>query len=191
MRARTSRAELNRLLSKRGADPGVQLIMAMAARARVLIHGRGGYWRFVALYLLLVGIPVLAVVAVIEGFQDAVAPSDVSGKWVILAADSPLPCQARTASLTALEITQSGRFLVIKPDCLTGGFGRIEQYRMNAELVLTVDSDKFSCSGSRALTLVAELDPVSGILAGSFANCAFAAPIKFTAARKPRTDHAI
>ena len=165
--------------------------MGMTARTRVLIHGRAGYWRFVALYLLLVGIPVLAVVAVIEDFQDAVAPSDVSGKWVILAADSPLPCQVRSASLTVLEITQSGRFLVIKPDCFIGGFGKIEKYRMNAELVLNLDSDKFSCPGSRALTLVAELDPVSGILAGSFANCAFPAPVKFTAARKPRTDHAI
>jgi hypothetical protein len=90
-----------------------------------------------ALYLLMVGVPLLGLVAILHWGESIAPPPHVGGAWSIEAACSGVPPES------GLVVDQSGRFLRAKFRDGIAGKGRLEGDRFTATVTATVGA----CSG--------------------------------------------
>jgi hypothetical protein len=100
-----------------------------------------------ALYLLMVGVPLLGLVAILHWGESITPPPHVGGAWTIEAACSGVPAEQ------GLVVDQSGRFLRAKFVDGVAGKGRLEGDRFTATITATVGA----CAGHE-LGIDARLD---------------------------------
>lgn len=144
---------------------------------------------FVVAYIVLVGLPLLALAAVLRSGRTLAAPISVDGSWKV---ESSVPTASQSCSLfslanSPLQISQSGKNLVVSyGNAKTTAPGRIDGRNVSAVLI----PDARSCSGDQSLTLTATVNPESNprSLTGSIVvnGCSTCAPAEFRAVRQPR-----
>lgn len=148
---------------------------------------------FVIAYILLVGLPLLALAGVLRSGRNLNAPFSVDGTWKVDAAAaraSAEPCAAflSSASNSPLSISQSGTSLVIGLGGRTTT-GTLNGKTIKAQFAGAGSSNPTEC-GDRSLTLTATLDPLAKprTLSGrlSVEGCASCAPLEFRAVKQPR-----
>ncbi|HZQ25170.1 MAG TPA: hypothetical protein VFA89_20440 [Terriglobales bacterium] len=147
---------------------------------------------FVIAYILLVGVPIVALLLVLKVGRTIAAPLSVDGTWKVQA--EPLDEAANSACLKALEsadtlsISQSGKGLTL---ALNGGTsstssGNIEGTSISG--TLRAPSSNGSCGGSGTLILAANVDANADprSLMGTFTvdGCANCAALRFRAVRQ-------
>jgi hypothetical protein len=98
----------------------------------------------VALYVILVGLPLAGLIAILDQGQTLVPPPSVGGSWV-LASDQTLIC-AGEHPVEVLAIEQSGRFVRVRLGDMPFGQGRIDGDRLHALAPVTLTS----CAGGAA-----------------------------------------
>lgn len=144
---------------------------------------------FVVAYIILVGLPLLALAAVLRSGRNLSAPISVDGTWKIedsgLAASQP--CVLSTGPNVALQISQSGKSLIVSyGNAKTADPGRIDGTGVKAVLI----SDAKDCGPDHSLTLTATVNPQSDprSLTGTIvaSGCSACAPAEFRAVRLPR-----
>jgi hypothetical protein len=154
---------------------------------------------FVIAYILLVGVPLLALAGVLRSGRTLTAPSSVDGAWKIEATanrPSSSPCADFLSSVAKapVSISQSGKSLVIGVNGgnLNGGktaTGTLDGKALKAQFIGAENPTAQDCS-DRGLTLTATLDPkveprtLSGTL--SVDGCGACAPLEFRATRQVR-----
>jgi hypothetical protein len=147
-------------------------------------------------YILLVGLPLLALVEVLKMGRILTAPISVDGVWRMETETdhfSALPCGNLPSSVTntSVLISQSGKNLVLT---LSGGSKAtasvLEGRIIKASFAPTGSSPEAGCSINRIFTLIATFDPKSDprTLNGTLSvdGCASCAPVEFRAVRQPR-----
>jgi len=143
---------------------------------------------FVVAYVLLVGLPLLALAGVLRSGRRLAAPISVDGTWKVeLQSDAGHADACNSAVAAAfgspLQISQSGKSLLISTG-KSASDGTIEGTNVKATLPIA------SCGGAQTLTLTAAVDPksdprsLSGFL--SPAGCPSCSAIAFRAIRQPR-----
>jgi hypothetical protein len=151
---------------------------------------------FILAYVLLVGLPLIGLLAVLRSGRSLTAPISVDGLWQIQADPArlaALPCGKSIAAApdTALAISQSGRnfTLSLANGPKTEASGVLEGHTLKASLAPSVAwSAEPGCGENRELSLVATVDskaePQS--LAGYFSvnHCPACAPVEFHAIRQ-------
>ena len=145
---------------------------------------------FVVAYILLVGLPLLALAGVLRSGRHLSAPLSVDGTWKIEIEPSSLTNQAcgAVSSLvnSPLLMSQSGRSLEVSFKGKPAGSGSLVDKNLSSSI--SVGSD--SACGNGQVTLAAVVDPkseprsLSGQL--SFPGCQSCTPIDFRAIRQPR-----
>jgi hypothetical protein len=146
----------------------------------------------VASYVALVGIPILALIGILDAGHDLRAPVSVSGAWDLQADWGPLtsaPCAvlwADSSEQRVLEVSQSGKYLTLSIDPLTGS-GTIENGRLTAEALRPMKP--VSCqSGENSVNFKASFES-SDAMNGSLRvnGCASCSGIPFRAVRRKET----
>lgn len=147
--------------------------------------------RFVAAYLLLVGLPLLGLAGVLKTGRTIVAPISVNGMWKLEIENSPLtsqPCQTVITSLqhSAIAISQSGRQLAINfgGDSRMTASGTINDRDLTADIATAPSAAEAQCATDGGLRLAATLDPkATGVLIGTLSvnGCPSCSPVKFRA----------
>jgi hypothetical protein len=154
--------------------------------------------RFVIVYILLVGVPLLGIVGVLKAGRHLTAPISVNGTWSVSADSAPLspgPCgEGSSLSHSSLVISQSGKNLSLAFDgsARASGDGSLEGATVKAPLQLMRDASRGAgCAAAQPLTLTASVNPQSDprSLTGSITvdGCAACAPVAFHALLQPRT----
>ena len=150
--------------------------------------------KFVIAYIVLVGLPLLGMVAALRSGRHLTAPISVDGTWKIeanLTSIGNRSCANQVSSVLSspLVISQSGPNLVVSSSSAKTSSGTIDGTNLQFPLVPAADS---GCGSGQTITLAAVLDSKSdadtfaGHLTGT--DCASCAPIEFHAIkqRKPR-----
>jgi hypothetical protein len=149
---------------------------------------------FIIAYILLVGVPLLALAGILRSGRTLNAPFSVDGAWKIdpgAARSSTAPCGDFLSSLSSssVSISQSGTSLVIG---LAGGktaTGSLAGKSIKAHFAGTENPSAAECK-DRSLALTATLDPLTEprTLSGriSLEGCDSCAPVEFRATRQPR-----
>jgi hypothetical protein len=152
---------------------------------------------FVVAYILLVGVPLLALAGVLRAGRSLTAPASIDGTWKLQAnpeASSSQPaCAAEMASLARepLIISQSGKSLILTftAGAKPSGSGWIESPNLTASFPLSATS---TCGSRARLAFRAVVDPKSEpkSLIGSLFNedCSSCAPLRFRAVRLPKAQ---
>jgi hypothetical protein len=144
-------------------------------------------------YILLVGLPLLALVGVLRSGRSLNAPFSVDGAWKIDAGathPSVAPCENFLSSVSnsPVSISQSGTSLVIGLGGKTTT-GMIAGKTIKAQFAGANNPKATDCS-DHSLTLTATLDPLTEprTLSGrlSVEGCESCAPVEFRAVRQPR-----
>src|SRR5688572_17232903 len=91
----------------------------------------------VAVYLILVGTPLLGLIGVLQWGESIDPPDHVGGPWSIEQACAGVPAG------TGLDVSQSGRFLRVKFRDGVAGKGRLEADHLTA----TITANVGECSG--------------------------------------------
>jgi hypothetical protein len=150
---------------------------------------------FVLAYILLVGLPVVGLVAVLKTGRTLKAPISVDGSWQFHADQvqlAALPCAKVLADAdTALVISQSGKnfTLGISNDTKSTGSGVLEGTDLRASLSPSDEwSTQAACGGRHELSLIATVDPDDDprSLVGKLTvkNCPSCEPVNFRATRQ-------
>lgn len=113
--------------------------------------------RSVALYVLLVGLPLTGLYALLEWGQALVPPPTIGGRWSLAETASACPGLPATS---VLSIEQSGRFLRLRVDDMPFGQGRLDDGRVSASVPVALPG----CGD--ALALEASLDETGERLVG-------------------------
>ncbi len=145
---------------------------------------------FVVAYIILVGLPLLALAGVLRSGRHLSAPLSVDGTWKIEAETSKLanhPCGAVSSLLDSpLLISQSGRSVELSFTGKPAAAGSLADKNLTS--LISIGSD--SGCGNGYVTLAAVVDPKSEprSLAGqlSFPGCQSCSPIAFRAVRQPK-----
>jgi hypothetical protein len=133
----------------------------------------------IALYLVLVGIPLAGLFALLDWGRALVPPPAIGGRWTVAepmsAACPGLP------SAAVISIEQSGRFLRVRLDDMPFGEGRLDDGRLSAQVPVA-----FPGCGD-ALALEAMLDD-TGHLVGELRlpDCDACPPTPLVAERLPK-----
>jgi hypothetical protein len=129
-----------------------------------------------ALYLVLVGIPLAGLFALLDWGQRLVPPPAVGGRWTIVEPGAAA-CPGLPAGVV-LSIEQSGRFLQLRFDDLPAADGRLDDGTITASIPATL----VGCG--EGLALEATLDD-SGRLVGQLgqAGCNACPPAPLVAER--------
>lgn len=108
----------------------------------------------IALYLVLVGLPLIGLFALLDWGERLVPPPAIGGRWS-LASEPTSACPALPPT-TVLSIEQSGRFLRLRVDDMPQASGRLDDGRLTAEL--PVPSSSPGCGDALSLdaTLAAD-----------------------------------
>jgi hypothetical protein len=152
---------------------------------------------FVIAYILLVGVPLLALAGVLRSGRSLIAPFSVDGTWKLDAGAIPpasAPCGDFFSSVlnSPVSISQSGTSLVIGLEGKTTT-GTLTGKTIKAQFSGAANPNASDCS-DRSLSLTATLDPLiepralSGKL--SVEGCASCLPVEFRAVRQPKTPGA-
>jgi hypothetical protein len=151
---------------------------------------------FVVAYVLLVGLPIVGLLAVLKTGRKLNAPISVDGVWR-LEADaaklSTLPCGKALAESkdAALAISQSGTnfTLTLANGPRSDGAGTLAGTSLNASLAPSSEwSAQGNCGAERKMTLVATVDPnatprsLTGLLSAS--DCPACTAVEFRAVRQ-------
>jgi hypothetical protein len=148
---------------------------------------------FVIAYILLVGLPLLALVGVLRSGRSLNAPFSVDGAWKIDARathPSTTPCGDFLSSISnsPVSISQSGTSLVIGLGGKTTT-GTLAGKAIKAQFAGADNPNAADCK-DRGLTLTATLDPLTEprTLSGrlSVENCDSCVPVEFRAVKQPR-----
>jgi hypothetical protein len=134
--------------------------------------------RSIALYLVLVGIPLTGLFALLDWGSSLVPPPAVRGRWTVA---GPMSTTCPGLSSTAvISIEQSGRFLRVRIDDMPFGQGRLDDGRVSAQVPVA-----FPGCGD-ALALEATLDE-TGHLVGQLGlpGCDACPPTPLVAERLP------
>lgn len=115
--------------------------------------------RSIALYLVLVGIPLTGLFALLDWGTRLVPPPAVRGRWA-LSEPTAATCPGLPTA-TVISIEQSGRFLRVRVDDMPFGEGRLDEGKLSAELPAVL----VGCA-SDALRLDATLDESGQRLVG-------------------------
>jgi hypothetical protein len=145
---------------------------------------------FVVAYVLLVGLPLLALAGVLRSGRKLAAPISVDGTWKVeLQSDTGHANACNSAMAAAfgspLEISQSGKSLLISIG-KSASDGTIEGTSFVATLPIA------SCGGAQTVTLTAAVDPksdprlLSGFLSPAGCWSSSCSAIAFRAIRQPR-----
>lgn len=149
---------------------------------------------FVIAYVLLVGIPLLALAGVLRSGRSLKAPFSVDGVWKVDADASHAPASGCGDLLSAmaaspLSISQSGTSLVIGIGAGRTTTGNLDGKTVRAQFGGTVNSTSAGC-GDHSFALAATLDPLTEprTLSGKLSvdGCDTCAPLDFRATRQPR-----
>ena len=143
----------------------------------------------VASYVALVGIPILALIGILDAGHDLRAPVAVGGAWDLQANWGSLtsaPCAvlwADSSEQRVLEVSQSGKYLTLSIDPLTGS-GTIENGRLTAEALRPMKP--VSCqSGDASLYFQASFESSEAMNGSLRVNgCASCSGIPFRAVRR-------
>lgn len=144
-------------------------------------------------YILLVGLPLLALVGVLRSGRSLNAPFSVDGAWKIDAGAVPplaAPCGDFLSSVSnsPVSISQSGTSLVIGLGGKTTT-GTLAGKTIKAQFAGASNPKANDCS-ERSLALTATLDPLTEprTLSGrlSVEGCDSCAPVEFRAVKQPR-----
>jgi hypothetical protein len=111
--------------------------------------------RSLALYVVLVGVPLTGLFALLDWGQSLVPPPAIGGRWAL--AEPVTACPGLSAD-TVISIEQSGRFLRVRVDDMPFGQGRLDDGRVSARAPVAM-------AGCTALAIEAALDE-SGRLVG-------------------------
>ncbi|HKS72598.1 MAG TPA: hypothetical protein VJQ82_05330 [Terriglobales bacterium] len=147
---------------------------------------------FVVAYILLVGLPLLALAGVLHAGRKLAAPISVDGIWKVELPGSSRGdvCSSAVVSTfdSPLQISQSGKSLLISiGKSVPAADGTIEG--TNVKIALPMDS----CGGAQGLVLTASVDPkldptfLSGFLSPAGCSSSSCGAIAFRAVRQPRT----
>lgn len=144
---------------------------------------------FVVAYIILVGLPLLALAGVLRSGRHLSAPLSVDGSWKIDAGQSSVahhPCGAVSSLINSpLLISQSGRSLEVEFKGTSAGTASLN----GTDLKSSMSVDDSSC-GNGQMILAATVDPKSEprSLAGklSFPGCQSCTPVEFRAVRQPK-----
>lgn len=144
---------------------------------------------FVVAYILLVGLPLLALAGVLRSGRHLSAPLSVDGTWKIETEPSleTHACGAVSSLVnSALLISQSGRSLEVSFKGKPAGSGILVNRNLSSSI--SVGSD--SACGDGQVVLAAVVDPKSEprSLNGqfSFPGCQSCSPVAFHAVRQPK-----
>jgi hypothetical protein len=145
--------------------------------------------KFVVAYIVLVGIPLLALAGVLKAGHHLTAPYAVDGSWRFASSSSPVTsaCSNFLSSISSgsISVSQSGTVLVVGVNGKTTN-GTLDGKLLRAEFAGS--NDVADCS-NRPLTLVATVDPSTDprTMAGtlSLGNCT-SCSADFRAVRQPR-----
>jgi len=147
-----------------------------------------------AAYVAFVGIPILALIGILDAGHDLRAPVAVSGAWDLQADWGPLtsaPCAVWAASSgqRVLEVSQSGKYLALSIDPVRGS-GTIESGRVTAAALRPVKP--VSCeSGEASVYFQAgfESSDAPDVMSGTLGvnGCASCSGIPFRAVRRKET----
>lgn len=152
---------------------------------------------FVIAYVVLVGLPLLALAAVLRSGRSLKAPISVDGSWKVTAMSSDSgnqPCAETLASVSKvpLHISQSGASLFVSVgDAAASVDGKLEGTGVKANLSVPPKLSVSACSASSIL-LSATVDPKSeprsltGTL--SMPGCASCEALPIRAVRQPRAQ---
>jgi hypothetical protein len=153
---------------------------------------------FVVAYILLVGLPILGLVGVLKSGRSLAAPISIDGVWQLRADPAQLaalPCGKTFADgAPTLSISQSGKNFSWNLGSLNPSSGSssdasgvIDGTTLHASLLPAGSASDGGCGQSRALTLVATVNPKADprSLAGTLSlnDCASCAPVAFNAVR--------
>lgn len=145
---------------------------------------------FVVAYILLVGLPLLALVGVLRSGRHLSAPLAVDGTWKVDAGSSNLanhPCTEISSVLNSpLLISQSGRSLEVSFKGKSPASGSLDDKNLKSSVSVG------NGSGCGQVTLAAVVDAKSEprSLTGqlSFPGCQSCAPVDFRAVREPKVQ---
>lgn len=107
-----------------------------------------------ALYLVLVGLPLVGLFALLDWGQSLVPPPSIGGRWA-LATPAELACPGLPPA-GVLSIEQSGRFLRVRLGDMPFGEGRLDDGRVHARI--PVEPRPASAAACDALALEVTLD---------------------------------
>jgi hypothetical protein len=149
---------------------------------------------FVIAYILLVGLPLLALAGVLRSGRSLKAPFSVDGAWKVDAganhsAASGCADLLSSVSTSPLSISQSGTSLVVTLGNGKTTTGNLNGKTVRAQFSGTGNPNAADCS-DRSLSLTATLDPlteprtINGQI--SIDGCDTCAPLEFRATRQPR-----
>jgi hypothetical protein len=134
-------------------------------------------------YICLVGFPLLAVVEMLDLGHNLQAPPDIAGSWKMEAqAGAWQPTCAKPSSAPVLDISQSGKFLILSLPGFQGSGVLETGSRVSGDLLPVADG----CRGNLPLHLEATLPALAtGRIAGIIraAGCDTCAPVSFAADR--------
>jgi hypothetical protein len=159
--------------------------------------------RIIVAYILLVGVPLLALVGILRAGSRMTPAPALRGKWIVETDFSrwrDLPCEAvlKSAPQPFFTIGQSGKDLTItlnNPE-KTVLFGRIRGFDLRAaSTVAQINYDSVpaaSCPDPRSLRFAAHIDgsgkerSLKGTI--SVESCTECAPLSFSAIRQPEDE---
>jgi hypothetical protein len=155
--------------------------------------------KFLVIYVLLVGLPLLGLAGVLRSGRGLRAPISVDGVWRFRTDSANLPaggCGQPLASLqdSLVTISQSGKGLVVSLNngAPAAGSGVIEGTTLNATVPLPETSANApGCASDNLLTLRATIDPkadprsMQGTISAN--GCASCASVQYQAVRQTRS----
>jgi hypothetical protein len=110
--------------------------------------------RSIALYVILVGVPLTGLFALLDWGQSLVPPPAIGGRWALAEPASTCPGLSPTA---VISIEQSGRFLRVRVDDLPFGQGRLDDGLVSARIPVAM-------AGCTAIAIEAALDPTGRLV---------------------------
>jgi hypothetical protein len=151
---------------------------------------------FVVAYVLLVGLPLLALAAVLHKGRKLTAPLAVDGTWDMQVVQKDIPKQGCAAALataadSSLQISQSGKNILISlANSRSQADGSLDGTTLKASGIVPSDDSPAACGRGQSLTLTATVDAKSeprsltGFL--SVNGCHSCTPAEFRAILEPR-----
>lgn len=147
----------------------------------------------VAAYIAFIGVPILALLAILDAGHHLTAPVAVSGSWDLQADWRPwtsAPCAvwAESAGKPVLEVSQSGKYLDLEIDQLRGS-GTLETGRVTATVSRAVKP--ILCqSGDVSVSVQASFESGSAdVMSGTLRlnGCASCMAVRFRAVHRKET----
>jgi hypothetical protein len=150
----------------------------------------------VLFYILLVGLPILALVGVLRKGRTVAAPISVDGTWKLQTNSGSLPCGKSSTgnSDQTLAISQSGESFTLN---LAGAqkapiFGVLTGTTLKASGPSSAWPAENGCAAGHEFSLIATVDPKANprALVGTISlnDCASCTPVEFRALRQSPTE---